>query len=65
MTTGGDSEKPSVRLGLEVLAQFDDEDVELNSAAIRRLTGVSCSTARACLVDLSRFGYVVAGEDGP
>ncbi|HEV3094533.1 MAG TPA: hypothetical protein VGY30_08475 [Solirubrobacteraceae bacterium] len=64
MTTDGDSEKPSVRLGLEALAQFESADVELDGTAIGRLTGVSCSTARDCLADLSRFGYVVAGEDG-
>lgn len=64
MATGGDIEIPSFRLGLEVLAQFGDGEAELDSTAVRRLTGVSCSTARDCLVDLSRFGYVVAVEDG-
>jgi DNA-binding IclR family transcriptional regulator len=64
MTTGGDREKPSVRLGLDVLAQFGDAQVELDGTAIGRLAGVSRSTAQDCLVDLSRFGYVVAVEDG-
>jgi DNA-binding IclR family transcriptional regulator len=64
MTTGGGSEKPSVRLGLDVLAQFGDAQVELDGTAIGRLAGVSRSTAQDCLVDLSRFGYIVGGEDG-
>lgn len=64
MTTDGDSEKSSVWLGLDILSQFDDAELELDGIAIQRLTGVSCSTVQACLVDLSRFGYVVAGEDG-
>jgi len=63
MATGGDREKPSVRLGLEALAQFDRAEVELDGAAIERLTGMSSTSARDCLVDLSRFGYVVAAQD--
>jgi DNA-binding IclR family transcriptional regulator len=47
-----------------VLAQFGDAQVELDGAAVGRLTGLSCSTAQHCLVDLSRFGYIVAVEDG-
>lgn len=63
MATDGDREKPSVRLGLEALAQFDRAEVELDGAAIEKLTGMSSTSARDCLIDLSRFGYVVAVED--
>jgi tetraprenyl-beta-curcumene synthase len=59
----GDRESPSVRLGLETLAQFDGARVELDGAAIERLTGMSCTSARDCLTNLSRFGYVIAIED--
>jgi DNA-binding IclR family transcriptional regulator len=64
MMTGGDSEKASIWLGLEVLARFHDADVELDRVAVERLTGLSCSTVQHTLVDLSRFGYLVAVEDG-
>lgn len=63
MATDGDRERPSVRLGLETLAQFDRAEVELDGDAIERLTGMSCTSARDCLIDLSRFGYVVAVQD--
>jgi IclR helix-turn-helix domain len=64
MTTGGDSEKSPVRIGLDILAHFDDADTRLDGDAVARLTGLSSSTARHALVDLSRFGYIVAVEDG-
>jgi DNA-binding IclR family transcriptional regulator len=64
MTTGGDSGKPPVRLDLDILSHFDDADAQLDGDAIAQLTGLSSSTAQRSLVDLSRFGYVVAVEDG-
>lgn len=64
MATGGDSEKSSVWIGLDILAHFDQADTRLDGDAVARLTGLSSSTAQHALVDLSRFGYVVAVEDG-
>jgi DNA-binding IclR family transcriptional regulator len=63
MATDGNRERPLVRLGLEALARFDRAEVELDGAAIERLTGMSSTSARDCLMDLSRIGYVVAVQD--
>jgi DNA-binding IclR family transcriptional regulator len=63
MATDGDRKKPSVRLNLEALAQFDRAEVELDGAAIEKLTGMSSTSAQDCLIDLSRFGYIVCVED--
>ena len=64
MTMDGDGGKPPIRSGLLALAQFRDGDAELDVTAIERLTGMSCSTARDCLVDLSRLGYIVSQQEG-
>lgn len=64
MTTDGDRETPAIQLGLEVLSQFHDAGVQLDGAAVQRLTGLSYSTVQHTLVGLSRFGYVVAVEGG-
>lgn len=64
MTTDGDGGKPPIGRGLLALAQFRDRDIELDVTAIERLTGMSCSTARDCLADLSRLGYVVSQQEG-
>ncbi len=64
MTMDGDGGKPPIRRNLLALAQFRDGDAELDVTAIERLTGMSCSTARDCLVDLSRLGYIVSQQEG-
>ncbi|MFZ2112623.1 MAG: helix-turn-helix domain-containing protein [Solirubrobacteraceae bacterium] len=64
MTMDSDGGKPPIRSGLLALAQFRDGDAELDVTAIERLTGMSCSTARDCLVDLSRLGYIVSQQEG-
>jgi DNA-binding IclR family transcriptional regulator len=64
MTMDRHGGKPPIRSGLLALAQFRDRDSELDVTAIERLTGMSCSTARDCLVDLSRIGYIVSQREG-
>jgi len=64
MTMDGDGGKPPIGSGLLALAQFRDRDSELDVTAIERLTGMSRSTARDCLVDLSRLGYIVSQREG-
>ncbi|HEY5285521.1 MAG TPA: helix-turn-helix domain-containing protein [Solirubrobacteraceae bacterium] len=64
MTMDGDGGKPPIGRSMLALAQFRTGDAELDVAAIERLTGMSCSTARDCLVDLSRLGYIVSQQEG-
>lgn len=64
MTIRGDGGKPPIMRSLLALAQFRDRDVELDVTAIERLTGMSCSTARDCLINLSRLGYIASRQEG-
>ena len=59
-----DGGKPPIGRSMLTLAQFRTGDAELDVAAVERLTGMSCSTARDCLVDLSRLGYIVSQSEG-
>lgn len=64
MTMDGDGYKPPIGRSMLTLAQFRTGDAELDVAAVERLTGMSRSTARDCLVDLSRLGYIVSQQEG-
>lgn len=64
MTMDGDGGKPPIGRNLLAMAQFRGGDAELDATAIERLTGMSCSTARDCLVDLSRLGYIISQQEG-